>query len=148
MKGELVREKKAGSLKQLMQVAKEVDEKLHELRQSRGYETGKVGSYPDAPGKSSYGPQPMDLSATRSDRLPRLRKERRCFGYSRTGHIAKNCKQLKEKDSQRNTFAATTVSYAQARWVDCCDNECLTHLPDKEGSGWFPSPRDGYGKHL
>ena len=92
MKGELVREKKAGSLKQLMQVAKEVDEKLHELRQSRGYETGKVGSYPDAPGKSSYGPQPMDLSATRSDRLLRLRKERRCFGYSRTGHIAKNCK--------------------------------------------------------
>ena len=92
MKGELVREKKAGSLKQLIQVAKEVDEKLYELRQSRGYETGKVRSYSDAPGKSSYGPQPMDLSATRSDRLPRLRKERRCFGYGRIGHIAKNCK--------------------------------------------------------
>ena len=135
MKGELVREKKAGSLKQLIQVAKEVDEKLYELRQSRGYETGKVGSYPDAPGKSSYKPQPMDLSATKSDRLPRLRKERRYFGYSRTGHIAKNCKQLKEKDSQRNTFTAIIVSYAQARWIDCCDNECLTHLPDKEGSG-------------
>ena len=148
VKGELIRERKAGSLKQLMQVAKEVDEKLHELRQSRGYKTGKVGSYPDASGKSSYRLQPIDLSATRSDRLPRLRKERRCFGCSRTGHIAKNCKQLKEKDSQRNTFTAIIVSYIQARQIDCYNDGYLTHLPDKEGLGWFPSPRDGYGKHL
>ena len=29
-------------------------------------------------------------------------------------------------------------SHAGMSWIDCHDDECLVHMSDKDGSGWFP----------
>ncbi len=101
-----------------------------------------------------YDSQPMKLDATRkistNARDKTVQQSKTCYTCEKLNHYFKDCTQNKYKnkskpyDKQGRSFAATKEDqknkHQALSWTACYENNCHTHLSDKEGSEWYSKP--------
>lgn len=102
VKAELSRGRGATSMTAMVKSAKEIDERLQELKSDRLMyaDPGRGRSFAR---KDHYGPEPMELDATRKDpgRSSGGNRKVRCYRCQRLGHIAKDCNKVSRDSVQR-----------------------------------------------
>jgi hypothetical protein len=75
----------------------------------------------------------------------------KCYNCQKPGHFARECRGRKVQPQQLNMALRTTqtskeecdVTAEEPRhntlgWTACYDDDCLTHINEKNGAGWFP----------
>ena len=158
VKDEIARTDRPADLQKMISRAVIIDNRQYERR----LEKGKGSAMPVVLGRKSkkgrrqpyYGPQPMELDATRkiptNARGKTVQQSKACYTCGKMGHYSKDCTQNKYKnkpkpyDKQGRSFAATKEDQGDKHqalsWTACYEDNCRTHLSDKEGSGWYPKP--------
>jgi hypothetical protein len=95
VKMELSRNANIRTLAAMINAAKEIDERLQELRQDRffypGFKNQQKGKYDEDP----YGPRPMELGNITKRGRSQKRSGVRCYRCQEEGHIARNCQMNK-----------------------------------------------------
>ena len=170
IKDELARGDRPDDLDALIERSISIDERFFERRMERGRYSGYTPNQKQ-PRQPYYGPEPMDLSATRGPLTPKDRDHRMknnlCLYCGKPGHRARECKakQTKAALAATRTFdpydddikgppqylKATRMTHDWVNnlsthdtlsWTACYDDYCHTHRSDKMGAGWFPkAPR-------
>lgn len=94
VKAELSRGRTTRSLAAMMKEAKEIDERLQELRSDRMMYVDPGKGRTRTPREDPYGPRPMELDNLEKERKKsdKFRKIR-CYRCQQQGHIARNCSQ-------------------------------------------------------
>ena len=113
------------TLAQLIKAAKDMDERIQELRQDRNYDFGNFRRSPKATDRNSYGTVPMELDSAEAIPGGRNREERRCYRCGRKGHLANRC--VRKRKGALNVLE--TVDHG---WINCHDDDCETHREQKE----------------
>ena len=166
VKDELARDDLPDSFEALSKKATRIDDRLYERRKERGAEKhGNQKPFPrgnfanqgkkrDVATYNDGKPGPMDLDTI--DRKKHDRRSVECFNCGKKGHIKKFCHSPPKKDNNKrwspvpepqdkksmNTIAPA-VNHGSLNWTVCYDDNCLIHLSEKQGSGWFPQkPRN------
>ena len=211
IKDEIARDDPAENLNELIDRAIRIDERFFERRLERGHIGAGYKANSGSQRKPYYGPQPMDLSATRGplsqkDRDHRM-KNNLCLYCGKAGHRANACKAKQsnagglaanrnydpyeeqdedgppqylratrvtkptkvKKPEQRPTLTRATrggnlvrrgtsgavksgpprsptpypakepeIPHSHYSWTGCYEDNCLIHLSEKQGSGWYP----------
>ncbi len=101
--------------------------------------------------QSYYDSQSMKLDAIRkismNARGKTVQQSKTCYTCKKLNHYFKDCTQnkyknkLKSYDKQGRSFAATKEDqknkHQALSWTACYENNCHTHLSDKEDSEWY-----------
>jgi hypothetical protein len=92
VKAELSRNINVRTLVAMINAAKEIDERLQELRQDRTFYPGFKSHQKDKYDEDPYGPRPMELGNTAQRGRSQKRSGVRCYRCQEIGHIARNCR--------------------------------------------------------
>jgi hypothetical protein len=114
VKDELIKEDKSDTLKEMIDDAVKIDNRLYERAlEKRGFYD--PGHRQKQSTKKSYWPQPMELdTAHRGELTPqekqKRQQERLCFSCGKPGHMARNCKsrRTQNRHGRRGELNATT----------------------------------------
>lgn len=142
----------------IIEKAVKIDNCLHELNLRRqggrtwhGQRNRRNGNYrandrrPAQPRSQGYddpyGPKPMELDATKPQRVSqqereRRKKERLCYNCGKPGHMSKDCRQKKEQREPRQQLRATREASETQEADDWWD-----------ALGTLPSTPEGYPTH-
>ena len=101
VKAELSREKPT-NLSNMIRQAKDIDERLQELKQDQYYYREGAGRRSKATNDDPYGPVPMELDATergltrpgttKGKRMRINKRDIRCYACQQLGHMARDCR--------------------------------------------------------
>lgn len=163
VKDELYKENRPRTLSDYIAMAVRIDDRQYgrrqEKRQGRG---GWNPSYQGNNKRSNYkkkrepqiawahttNPGLMDLDAAQKGKG-------KCYNCQKPGHFSRDCKQHRKKKTnwtpvpegkkQLNSANIQKITpkaeppHGFLSWTACYDDNCLTHLSDKQGGGWFPT---------
>lgn len=129
VKSELSRNSSLTTLGAMIKSAKEIDERLQELRHDRfvqpGFQRparGGRGSF-KARSDDPYGPRPMELDATeRGGRHKKAGWNPTCYACGNQGHIASNCKDRNKVRREEFNFLSRKETY------QACENIISTSV--------------------
>lgn len=93
VKAELSRNANVTNLATMVKAAKEIDERLQELKQDRFMYLGPTKGSSRTTSNDPYGPRPMELDYTEKRGRSDKRSKIRCYRCQKEGHIARNCDQ-------------------------------------------------------
>ena len=161
VKDELMRTDTPKTFPLLVRLAIQLDERIYQRRKEKqGKQPSRFVPFKKisktATKKPYYGPMLMEIDATQKQlpgkQQPKKAVKGNCYNCERPRHYSKQCR-LPQKPRNgmtsrpgpsTKTVAATNqdhnkkTSHDALSWTACYNDRCLTHMSDKEGSGWFP----------
>ncbi len=155
VKDEIARIDRLADLQKMIFRAMIIDNRQYERRLEKGRESAMpvvLGrKFKKKRRQSYYDSQSMKLDATRkistNARDKTAQQSKTCYTCEKLSHYFKNCTQNKYKnksksyDKQDRSFAATKEDqkdkHQALSWTACYENNCRTHLSDKEDSEWY-----------
>lgn len=167
IKNEIARTDRSTTLQKMIRKAIILNNRQYERRlkkQERNSFTSAI-RVKDRARKPYYRPQLMKINATQRYEKPReerfvkqlerklndfRQKSKECYTCEKLEHFLRKCTQNRYKDKSKSynkqgkSFAAVERTerdkHNNLSWTACYEDNCVTHVSDKEGSEWYSKP--------